>query len=111
MNWQTPAILSLIWLAAAAAPPGDCRPDSSPNLALPVLIDLAERPPAPPAGLAGQTFATLPGAQVAADCHNALPSTAQATILRNDSADVLHGLPGPDIARRLDGPRGAPEFQ
>jgi hypothetical protein len=108
MDWRPIAILPLIFLAAAATPQGDCTPDAAAGM--PAPLDLAGRPRAP-LGLSGQSLTTLPGAEGLPGCHPALPSTAQATILHNESADVLHGLPTPEIARRLDEPRRAPEFQ
>ena len=110
MGWRTPAIVSLLWLAAAAAPPSDCTPHPDNGPTLPTPLDLAGRPNAP-SGLTGQTFAALPTTEAPAGCRSALPSVTQSTTLRSESGDVLHGLPAPDILRRMDEPRRAPMFQ
>jgi hypothetical protein len=110
MDLKTAAILSLLLLGAAAAPPGDCLPAPDGARMLPAPLDLAGRPSVS-AGLTGQMFATLPGAESGNGCRSALPSGAQATTLRSESDDILHGLPSPDILRRMDEPKQAPQFQ
>jgi hypothetical protein len=110
MGWRTLAILPLIFLGAGAAPPGDCTPGADSGQTLPTPLDLAGRPSMPP-GLTAQTFAALPTAEGQAGCHTPLPSVSQATTLRSESGDILHSLPQPDILRRMDEPRRAPEFQ
>jgi hypothetical protein len=109
MGRRAIAILPLIFLAGAAAQQGDCTLEGMGTMPSAAPLDLVG-PQRLPAG-AGQSVAALPGAGGLSGCRPALPSTAQATILRNDSADVLHGLPAPEITRRLDEPRRAPEFQ
>jgi hypothetical protein len=108
MGWKTPAILALLLLGAAAAPPGDCLPNGDSGQMLPMPLDLAGRPSAS-VGLTGQTFAAMPGLE--GGCRGAVPSSLQSTTLRSESADVLHGLPAPDILRRMDEPKRAPIFQ
>lgn len=110
MIWKTPAVLSLLFLAAGAAPPGDCSSAAVGGPMLPTALDLAGRPSVT-AGLSGQTFATLPSADSAAGCRAALPSASQATALRSESGDVLHGLPAPEILRPINEPKRAPDFQ
>jgi len=100
------AILPLIFLAAAAAPQGDCMQYAGSGVMRPPL-DFPGRPSGPEG--AGQVLATLPGADPV--CRPALPPIGQATILRNESADALHGLPAPEITLGLDEPRRAPAFQ
>jgi hypothetical protein len=110
MVWKTPAIFSLLLLAAAAAPPGDCLPGADSGTAVPIPLDLAGRPSAS-VGLSGQTFATLPSSEGGNGCRSPLPSSSQSTTLRSESGDVLHGLPSPDILRPMDEPKRAPQFQ
>jgi hypothetical protein len=110
MGWKTPAIFSLLLLGAAAAPPGDCFPAADGGQTLPVPLDLAGRPSLS-AGLTEQMFATLPSAESGNGCRGALPSSAQSTTLHSESGDILHGLPAPDILRRIDEPKRAPQFQ
>jgi hypothetical protein len=110
MDWKTPALLSLLFLAAAAAPPDDCLSASVSGQSLPIPLDLAGRPNAA-SGLAGQAFAVLPGSDGDAGCRSPLPSNAQSTTLRSETGDVLHGLPLPDILRPMDEPKRAPEFR
>ena len=110
MGWKTPAILSLLWLAAAAAPPPDCAPEVGSGQALPIPLDLAGRPSAS-VGLSGQTFGPLPNSEGGNGCRSPLPSNAQSSTLRSESGDVLHGLPSPDILRPMDEPKQAPQFQ
>ncbi len=110
MGYRTLAILPLILLAAAAAPPDDCVRGPASGQLMPTPLDLAGRPAAPE-GLTGQTFATLPSLEGVGGCRSALSSASQPSNLRSDSGDVLHGLPSPDILRRMDEPRRAPEFQ
>jgi hypothetical protein len=110
MHWKTPAVFSLLLLAAAAAPPVDCQPDAASGQVMPIPLDLAGRPDAP-SGLTGQTFAVLPDALGNNGCRSPLPSNAQPSTLQNDSDDVLHGLPMPDSLRSIDQPKRAPDFQ
>jgi hypothetical protein len=110
MRWKTPAMLSLLFLAAAAAPPGDCLSGSDSGLTLPTAVDLAGRPNIP-AGLTAQTFAALPGADAAGGCRGALPSASASATLRSESGDVLHGLPAPDLLQPMDESRRAPQFR
>lgn len=110
MDWKTPAVLSLLLLAAAAAPPAGCLPDAANGQVMPIPLDLAGRPNIP-SGLTGQTFAVLPDTLGNNGCHSPLPSDAQPSTLRNDSGDVLHGLPMPDSLRPIDQPKRAPDFQ
>ena len=111
MHLKLLLIPSLILLGGAAAPQGDCSARlGEPGQNLPTPIDLAGRPAAP-TGLAGQGFATLPTTDVAAGCRSPLPSTASPSSLRSDSADVLHGLPTPEILQPINEPRRAPLIQ
>jgi hypothetical protein len=110
MNWKTPSVLSLqflalLFLAAAAAPPPDCQPGATNGQAFPIPLDLAGRPQS---GLNDQTFAGLPGDN---GCRSPLPSSAQSSTLQDNSGDVLHGLPMPDTLRPIDQPKRAPDFQ
>jgi hypothetical protein len=111
MVWKMPAVLSLLFLAAGAAPPGDCSSGAAGGQTLlPAAQDLAGRPSVA-AGLSGQTFAALPSADSTAGCRGTLPSATQSTTLRSESGDVLHGLPAPEILRPMNEPKRAPEFQ
>lgn len=105
MDWKAPAILSLLFLAAAAAPPNNCVPGADNGRTLPTPLDLTGQPDIP-AGLAGQSL-MLTGA---AGCDSALPSAWRSTTLRNESVDVLLGLPAPDTLRPIDEPKRAPQF-
>jgi hypothetical protein len=110
MDWKTPAILSLLLLAAAAAPP-DCQPDAASGQAMPIPLDLAGRPNIQ-SGLTDQTFTTLPGSLGNNGCRDAtLPAIAPPSTLRNDTGDALHGLPMPDSLRPIDQPKRAPDFE
>jgi|HubBroStandDraft_4_1064222.scaffolds.fasta_scaffold1273445_2 hypothetical protein len=109
--WRALAVLPSILLGAAAAPPGDCSPRTGTEQTLPTPLDLAGRPNLP-TGLAGEALAPPPSLDAPAGCGGtSLPSTAQVTPLRSETGDVLHGLPQPDILRRVDEPQHAPEFQ
>jgi hypothetical protein len=110
MGWKTLATLLLLLLAAAAAPPGDCSRVTDGGQKLPASLDLAGRPSIA-AGLTGQMFATLTGAEDGHGCRGALSSSVQSTTLSSESGDILHGLPAPDILRRIDEPKRAPQFQ
>jgi hypothetical protein len=110
MDWKMPALLSLLFLAAAAAPPDDCGAGADNGQALPIPLDLAGRPNAS-SGLSGQTFGGLPSSESGNGCRSPLTSSAQPTTLRSESGDVLHGLPMPDILRPMDEPKRAPEFR
>jgi hypothetical protein len=117
-------IVPLIFLGAAAAPPDGCQLGLDAGQTLPTPLDLAGRPAIPP-GLSSQTLSsqtlggqtlsgqTLTAPPYSADlgCRTALPSAAPASTLRSESGDILHGLPQPDILRRMDEPRRAPDFQ
>jgi hypothetical protein len=60
-------------------------------------MDLAGRP-SMPAGLTGQVFAALPTPEVAGGWRSPLPSTSWSNAtLHSDTADILHGLPMPEI--------------
>lgn len=110
MGWKTPAILSLLWLTAAAAPPADCLPEGDSGQALPIPLDLAGRPSAS-VGLSGQAFGPLANSAASNGCRSPLSSNAQSSTLRSESGDMLHGLPSPDILRPIDEPKRAPQFQ
>ena len=109
MDWKTPAILSLLLLAAAAAPP-DCQPDAASGQTVPIPLDLTGRPNIQ-SGLTGQTFTTLPGSLGNNGCRDPLPADAPPSTLRNDTGDALHGLPMPDSLRPIDQPKRAPDFE
>ena len=109
MVWKLPAALSLLFLTAGAAPPGDCLSASTGGPTLPTSVDLAGRPSIG-AGLSSQTFAALPSTDGASGCRTAASAT-QATTLRSESGDVLHGLPAPEILRPMNEPKRAPDFQ
>ena len=110
MGWYTPAVLSLLLLTAGAAPPGDCQPGLNSGPMLPAPLDLTGRPAAP-FGLSAQTVSTVPSADAAGACRSALPSAAQATTLRSETDDIIHGLPSPEILRPMNEPKRAPIFQ
>jgi hypothetical protein len=110
MGWRAVAVLPLIFLAAAAPPPGDCSPRVGTEQTLPTPLDLAGRPNLS-GGLTGETFAALPTLDTPTKCGGSLASAAQATTLRSESGDVLHGLPDPDIMQRIGEPQHAPGFQ
>jgi hypothetical protein len=65
------------------------------------------------AGLAGQTFAALPGPEGNVACRSPLPGAAalQTNTLHSESADVIHGLPSPEILRPITDPQPRPEFR
>jgi hypothetical protein len=110
MGWKTPCILMLLLLGGAASPADECLAGTGGKQTLPMALDLAGRPSAP-AGLTGQTFATLPGSEGGLGCRGALQYSSQSTTLRSESGDVLHGLPAPEILRPVNEPRRAPQFQ
>ena len=110
MGGRLPAAVALLFLAAAAAPPGDCGSAGDPGPVLPLPLDLAGRP-GMATGLAGHGFAALPGAGASFDCREVLPNAQQPGTLRSESSDILHGLPAPDILRPINEPRRAPQFQ
>jgi hypothetical protein len=110
MDWKTLAALSLLLLAAAAAPPADCQRDAASDQAMPIPLDLTGRSDTQ-SGLTDQAFAALPGTLASNSCRSPLPPNAQPPMLRNDSSDVLHGLPMPDSLRPIDQPKRAPDFQ
>ena len=110
MDWKTPAVLSLLFLGAAAAPPGDCLAGADGGRAMPIPLDLTGQPNAP-SGLVGQTFAPQPEPEGDNGCPGPLPSNSLSTTLRSESSDVLHGLPMPDSLRPIDEPKRAPDFQ
>jgi hypothetical protein len=109
MAWRMLAILPLIFLGAAAEPSGDCASPAETGQTMPAPADLGARPSAT-TGLGGQAFAALPTG-TESGCSMTLPSITQSTTLRSESNEVLHGLPTPDIQRRMDEPRRAPEFE
>jgi hypothetical protein len=113
-GWKPPAIFGCcclgLLLGAAAAPPGDCFGATDGGQTLPAPLDLAGQPNTA-AGLTGQMFARLPGVESGNGCRGALPSSAESTTLRSESGDILHGLPSPDVLRRMDEPKRAPQFQ
>jgi len=107
MVWKLPAALSLLFLTAGAAPPGDCLSTSTGGPTLPASLDLAVRP----SGDAGlQRFAALPGLDGASGCPSA-PTAGPNTPLRSESGDVLHGLPASESLRPINEPKRAPAFQ
>jgi hypothetical protein len=107
MNVRIIALIPLIFLGAAAAPQGDCGLGLGGAPALPAPVDLSGRPSAP-TGLSGQVYAALPTQDVTPGCRSPLPSASQASGLRSDSADVLHGLETPEILQPINEPRRAP---
>jgi hypothetical protein len=109
MDWKTPAVLSLLFLGAAAAPPGDCLSGADGGQ-MPISQDLTGQPNAP-SGLVGQTFAPQPDAGSGYGCPGPLSSNSLSTTLRSESSDILHGLPTPESLRPIDEPKRAPDFQ
>lgn len=110
MAWKTLSVLPLLFLAAAAAPSFDCQPTIDTGQTLSMPLDLTGRPNVP-AGVAGSGFAPVPRADASGGCPGSAAATLQPTTLRNDSDDILHGLPAPDILRPVDEPKRAPVFQ
>lgn len=90
MGWKTAAILSLLWLAAAAAPPADCLPSVDIEQALPLPLDLAGRPGAS-VGLSRQTFGTPANSEDGSGCRGPLPSNAQSNTLYQSALSLTHG--------------------
>jgi hypothetical protein len=109
MDWKTLAVLSLLFLGAAAAPPGDCLAGANGGQ-MPVPLDLTGQPNAP-SGLVGQTFAPESDAGGDNDCFGPLSSHSLSATLRSESSDILHGLPTPDSLRPIDEPKRAPDFE
>lgn len=105
------AILPLIFLAAGAAPP-DAQNSSCGQSAL------SPSGPGLSVGAGGSAFAPIPApgdapegaTQETLRCGAASPSP-QIGMPRVETGDILHGLPAPDLLRRIDEPRRAPEFQ
>lgn len=114
MRWNVLAVLPLIFLGAGASLPEDCTQVPNGGATLPTPVDLAGRP-VTASGLAGnlttQTFAALPSLQGESGCAGAPASALRSDPLHTDMGDALHGLPAPDILRRIDEPRRAPLFQ
>lgn len=113
LDGRVPAIIALVFLAAAAAPPTDCTAPSSINAAgrtLPTPQDLAGRPiQAPPLGM--QNYATLPPNPDSGDCQGPVSAVARPNRLRDDEDEVLHGLPSPEILRPMDETKKSPYLQ
>ncbi len=106
MRGKLPAVLSLILLAAASPLPGGCPPQP----ARPTLPPIT--PPLPGAGArAAEPSSTLSGSVFTAPARDPLeggcrvPADGEGT-LRDEQADILHGLAAPDMLRSpLDGVR------
>jgi hypothetical protein len=108
---RLPFILALTLLGGAAAPPTECAQTGLPGQTYPMQTDLTGQPGGS-AGLAGQTFAALPGPEGNVVCRSPLPGAAlQSNTLHSESADIIHGLPAPDILRPLTDPQPHPEFR
>jgi hypothetical protein len=111
MNLRSLAFLPLVFLGAAAAPQTDCGATLGGGYqAVPAPPDPAGRS-VPSAGLGGSVFAALPTTEVDAGCRSPLPMSGQSGTLRSDSADILHGLPTPELMRRIDEPKRSPYYQ
>ena len=115
MDWKTlSAVLLLLLLAphprVAAAATGDCLGNRDTGQALPLPLDLAGRPSAT-SGLAAHTFASEPAAEADKGCQSPLPSASQSATAHGEAADVLHGLPAPDILDPLAEPKSTPQSQ
>lgn len=100
MRWNAFAIVPLIFLGAAAAPPEDCVSPPSAIQTPPISLDEASQPAA-----AGQVNENTAG------CQHELPLPDRNDSLQSHSDDVLHGLPQTDSLRRIDEPRQPPMFQ
>jgi hypothetical protein len=111
IDWRGIAVLPLIFLGGAAGTQGDCARSGSmhPGSA---SLNLQGRPN-PLAGLAAETIGRPPApAMEAVGCGaTPLPATVGVTNLRDETGDVLHGLPPSDILRRIDEPPHAPAIQ
>jgi hypothetical protein len=109
MGRKTPAMLALLFLAAAPAY-GDCPPNADSGQIMPRPLDLTGRPNVP-TGLTGQTFKAPPGSEGANGCRGMLPSVWQPATSRSETADALHGLPAPDILDPIAESSRAPQIQ
>jgi hypothetical protein len=116
MRCKPPSILSLTLLGTvlggASAPPPDCPQASIPGgQTYPMAVDLSGQAGAA-TGLSSATFAALPSLEGTSPCRSPLPvSPQQTSTLQSESADVIHGLPLPDILRPITDPQPHPELR
>jgi hypothetical protein len=96
---RTPMALLLLFLAAAAAPPGPCGPAAG------------ARQPDGTDAVGGLAFPTFSAVERSCEDSGVLPSIPQTARTGNEARDILHSLPSPDALRPIDQPRRAPIYR
>ncbi len=86
----------LISVVPAAGQPADCPRDAAPRVELPLALDLAGRPGAPP-GVTGQALLGVPFGAAGLDCSE--PAAEPADTLGGEPGNVLRGAPSHDLLR------------
>lgn len=96
---------------ARAAPSSDCGvPDGGSSAdGLPSLPVQDRSHPGESEATNG--YAALRGGTPASDCSPRLAPVGSPSSLRNDDADVMHGLPSSDVLAPVSQPRQAPMFR
>ena len=109
MRWKFPVILSLTLLQGAAGPQQGCVQDITPGqVPLGSLsVDLATRGGSM-SGMTGETTQSMPQISTNSGCSVSSSPASVSSALRNEHADIVHGLPLPDILRSPLEPRTQP---
>ena len=90
-------VLPLIFLGAAASPPADCGQTPA-GLHEPRADEISPsvRSDAGSDAGASRVYSSLPQQEVPDSCGAVLPYVGSSASLRNDTEDVMHGLPNSD---------------
>jgi hypothetical protein len=110
MNLRGLFVLPLIFLGAAAAP-SDCglSPSVAGTIGSPPAASVEPQRPGVNPTTYGYAAIRLPDTN--SGCEAQLPQVGNPSSLRNETDDVIHGLPSSDVLAPINQPKQAPLFR
>ena len=103
-------VLPLIFLGAAAAP-SDCGVSPSVSGTVDPAPATPPAPQTPGVNPATYGYAAIRLPDTTSDCETRLPQVGNPATLRNETDDIMHGLPSSDVLAPVTQPRQAPLFR
>jgi hypothetical protein len=110
MELRRMLVLPLIFLGAAAAP-SDCGCSSGVPGTVGAAPAASLEPQTPGVSPATYGYAPIRLAGTTSGCETQLPQVGNPAPLRNETDDVMHGLPSSDVLAPVNQPQQAPLFR